>query len=84
MPWPEPKPSSALTRALTKQVSFYVDHMLAEGGRHIPFRRGTSSFIGACAAACSFSRGARAETHAESLAAAFARGAPRVSTRTGF
>ena len=33
----------------SKEVSFYVDHMLAEGGRHIPFRRGTSSFIGACA-----------------------------------
>ena len=30
-------------------MSFYVDHMLAEGGRHIPFRRGTSSYIGACA-----------------------------------
>ena len=33
----------------SKEVSFYVDHMLAEGGRHIPFRRGTSSYIGACA-----------------------------------
>ena len=30
-----------------KEVAFYVDHVLQQ--RHIPFRRGTSSFIGACA-----------------------------------
>eukprot|EP00908_Phaeocystis_cordata_P025286 Transcript_7738.p1 GENE.Transcript_7738~~Transcript_7738.p1 ORF type:complete len:543 (+),score=218.20 Transcript_7738:122-1750(+) len=30
-----------------KEVSFYVDRMVQQ--RHIPFRRGTSSYIGACA-----------------------------------
>jgi hypothetical protein len=30
-----------------KQVAFYVDHTLQQ--RHIPFRRETSCFIGACA-----------------------------------
>ena len=40
-------PARLQPRLRVPQVCFYVDHMLQQ--RHIPFRRGTSSFIGACA-----------------------------------